>query len=798
MRQRLAVCLTLLLGSVFALPVRGEEPKLPVIVDTHVHLWDIERRDGLGWIAKDNRVLYRSFLPETFKPIAQENGVRAVVVMQAGQSLDDNQWNLEITASQKDLFRGVVGNLSKVIGTPEFVTLFEKLCKDERYVGYRLSGRYRKGLDDDLIAHLELTARRGRTVDFLVSDYTLDDVAEISRKVPKLKIILDHFGNVELNEKPLDPTWVKSLRGVAKQPNVYCKVSALYGRVKKQPAPQNLEFYRPILDLALEAFGEDRLVFGSDWPVTETTADYASVVKLMRSYFESKPKLAEKVFSGNALRFYGISLDAKPLTKKPNIVYLLADDLGYGDLGCYHSASKIATPNMDRLAKEGMRFTDAHSPSAVCTPTRYALLTGRYAWRTRLQRNVIGPFSPPLIDAKQLTVPQMLRDQGYTTACIGKWHLGWGWPKPGDDGKRDFNQRIPDGPTTRGFDFYFGTDVPNYPPYCFIENDRTVGIPSEAAPVGRDSFNIAGPMVPGWKLVEVLPGLEKRAVEYLDRAAKGDQPFFLYLPLTSPHYPVVPSADFKGKSKVGDYGDFVMQTDHLVGQILATLKRNGIEEKTLVILTSDNGPEITGEVNPGAYDRLRQFGHASMGPLRGAKRDAWEGGHRVPFLARWPGQIPPGTTSDETICHVDLMATLATLLNVKLPDDAGVDSVNILPALRGEKRPTPLREATVHHSGQGKFAIRQGDWVLIFAATGDDNRKQGEPAWFQTERGYSSHKEVGELYHLATDPTQKKNRYATEPEKVKELTGLMERYIAEGRSTPGPKQKNDVEITWKK
>ncbi len=487
---------------------------------------------------------------------------------------------------------------------------------------------------------------------------------------------------------------------------------------------------------------------------------------------------------------------AEPM--KPNIVYILADDLGYGDAGCYNPASKIPTPNIDRLAKEGVRFTDAHSPSAVCTPTRYALLTGRYAWRTRLQRNVIGPFAPPLIAEKQLTVPNLLRGQGYATACIGKWHLGWGWPKLGNGEKRDFTQPIPDGPTARGFDQYFGTDVPNYPPYCFLEKDRTVGIPSVAAPVGRDAFNIAGLMVPDWKLVEVLPGLEKRAVTHIEKAAKGDKPFFLYLPLTSPHYPVMPAAEFHGKSKAGDYGDFVVQTDHVVGQVLDALKRSGVAEKTLVIFTSDNGPEISGEVKNGAYDRLKEHGHASMATLRGTKRDAWEGGHHVPFIARWPGKIPEGTTCDETICHVDLMATLATLLGVTLPQDAGVDSVNILPALLGEKQKAPLREATVHHSGQGKFAIRRGDWVLILAPTGDDNGKRGEPPWFRNDRGYTPHTQAGELFNLATDPTQKNNLYATETAKVHELTTLLERYVTEGRSTPGPKQKNDVEILWDK
>ena len=485
---------------------------------------------------------------------------------------------------------------------------------------------------------------------------------------------------------------------------------------------------------------------------------------------------------------------AQPL--KPNIVYILADDLGYGDVGCYNPASKIPTPNIDRLAKQGMRFTDAHSPSAVCTPTRYALLTGRYAWRTRLQRNVIGPFSQPLIAENQLTVARLLRDQGYATACIGKWHLGWGWPKPGDGGKRDFTQPIPDGPTARGFDLYFGTDVPNYPPYCFLENDRTVGIPSAAAPVGRDSFNIAGPMVSDWKLVDVLPGLERRAIDYIEKTAKSDKPFFLYLPLTSPHYPVVPSAAFKGKSKAGEYGDFVVQTDHVVGEILDALKRSGVAEKTLVILTSDNGPEVASEVTPGAYDRMKEFGHASMGTLRGVKRDAWEGGHRVVFIARWPGKIEAGTRCDQTICHVDLLATLAALLDVKLPANAGVDSVSILPALLGEKREAPLREATVHHSGRGKFAIRRGDWVLIFAPTGDDNREQGEPEWFRKDRGYETHTESGELFNLATDPTQKNNVYATETAKVKELAALMERYVTHGRSTPGPRQNNDVEIIW--
>ena len=250
---------------------------------------------------------------------------------------------------------------------------------------------------------------------------------------------------------------------------------------------------------------------------------------------------------------------------------------------------------------------------------------------------------------------------------------------------------------------------------------------------------------------------------------------------------------------MGEYGDFVMQTDHVVGEVLNALKRTGVADNTLVIFTSDNGPEVTGEVDPGAYDRLKEFGHASMGTLRGAKRDAWEGGHRVPFIARWPGRIAAGSTCDEVICHVDFMATLASLFDVTLPADAGVDSINILPALLSTKQNNaPLREAVVLHSAQGKFVIRSGEWVLILGPTGDDNLNQGEPPWFQKDRGYSPHLETGELYNLKEDPSQKHNLYSREPAKVIELVALIERYVTDGRSTPGPKQANDVEINWDK
>jgi arylsulfatase A-like enzyme len=349
----------------------------------------------------------------------------------------------------------------------------------------------------------------------------------------------------------------------------------------------------------------------------------------------------------------------------------------------------------------------------------------------------------------------------------------------------DFSQPIAAGPTTRGFDYYFGTDVPNYPPFCFIENDHTVGIPSVP---NRPEFNMPGPMLPAWQWVDIMPELTRRAVKFIETSAKASprKPFFLYFPLTAPHYPVVPAVEFKGKSRAGDYGDFVVQVDWTVGQVLEAVRRAGIADNTLVIFTSDNGPEVAGEVNPGAYDRIRRYGHYSMGELRGVKRDTWEGGHRVPMLVRWPGKIKPGSQSAETMCHVDLMATVAAILGAKLPDNAGEDSYNILPVLLGQPSVGPIREATVHHSASGHFAIRKGPWVLIDYSTGDDNR---EPEWFKRERGYTAHHEPGELFDLRQDLPERRNLYAEHPETVRELKDLLEKYKREGRSTPGKPQK---------
>jgi arylsulfatase A-like enzyme len=479
-----------------------------------------------------------------------------------------------------------------------------------------------------------------------------------------------------------------------------------------------------------------------------------------------------------------------------NIVYILADDMGYGDLACQNPDSKAPTPNLDQLASEGIRFTDAHSPSAVCSPTRYGILTGRYCWRTRLKKSVLWPWDKPLIDANRLTVGKLLKAHGYDTACIGKWHLGWDWPttdgnEPVGMGKTnvadsgsnvDFKKQIANGPTSRGFDYYFGTAVPNFPPYCFIENERTVGIPAGKKP--DNMFGSPGPILDGWKLEEILPGLERKAVEYID--AKGGRvknpafrqsmgnPFFLYVPLTAPHTPIAPARRFKGKSKAGAYGDFICQVDHVVGQVIDALKCNGFERDTLVIFTSDNGsPGRDGTNMSGKTNSVRRFGHNPSYIYRGIKADAWDGGHRVPFIACWPGRIKPGSVSDETICHIDLMATCAAILGYELPSNAGEDSYNILPALTGNKLNKSIRQATVHHSGNGMFAIRQGKWKLILG--------RGSGGW--SGRGRPEDPPI-QLYDMSVDVSERTNLCNKYPEIVENLTKLLQKYKIQGYSRP--------------
>jgi arylsulfatase A len=455
---------------------------------------------------------------------------------------------------------------------------------------------------------------------------------------------------------------------------------------------------------------------------------------------------------------------------RPNIVYVLADDFGYGDARCFNPDSKIPTPHIDRLAAEGMKFTDAHSGSSVCSPTRYGILTGRYAWRTKLRRGVLVPYDPPLIAADRLTVPGFLKQHGYHTGCVGKWHLGWEWPLK--DGQPAFDGPVPGGPCGRGFDYYFGPDVPNHPPYIFRENDRFLGVPS-ALKETRDLNGRPGPMLPGWKFDAILPALAEKSAAYIDARAKDKQPFFLYVPLTSPHEPVAPSAAFRGKSGISDLADFLMETDWVLGEVLAALDRNKLVENTLVFFTCDNGhATYTG------LPALERAGHKVSGPLKGYKTNIWEGGHRVPFVARWPGQIKPAASCTQTICHTNLLATCAEVLGAKLPENAGEDSFSILPLLRGAEGERPATPAVVHQAADGTLAIRQGKWKLVM-----------RPA-VAMAKGASA----DQLYDLEADLAETRNVAADNSVVVRQLTELLQKYIDNGRSAPGPAQKNDVPV----
>lgn len=467
---------------------------------------------------------------------------------------------------------------------------------------------------------------------------------------------------------------------------------------------------------------------------------------------------------------------------RPNIVIILADDLGYGDLRSFNQDSKIPTPNLDQLAREGIRLTDAHSPSSVCTPTRYGILTGRYPWRSRLKSGVLPPFGAPLLEDGRLTLAEMLRKRGYATAAIGKWHLGWDWPtrqgeKPGvtPEGLSnvDYTRPLANGPVARGFDYYYGVDLPNFPPYVFIENDRALGIPTEPIPSGNPNINRKGPMVKDWDPVAILPRLEERALRYIASRAGNEQPFFLYFPLTSPHYPVVPTAEFRGKSGAGDYGDFVMQTDATVGAVMEALRKHGLAKNTLIVFTSDNGPEVASEVAIGAYDRIQRYGHVSMDRWRGVKRDSREGGHRVPFVARWPGRIPAGSVSAALFGQVDLMATIARLVGYRLPTGAAPDSIDQLAVLLGKEPKRSPRTELVYHQSNGHLALRLGDWVFVDSPTCGDGNK--EPEWFRSQRKADECRAPGALYDLRTDPGQRQNVYDLHPDKVREFRARLDR-----------------------
>lgn len=491
----------------------------------------------------------------------------------------------------------------------------------------------------------------------------------------------------------------------------------------------------------------------------------------------------------------------------PHIVVILADDLGYGDLRCNNpTQGKISTPQLDRLAAEGMRFTDAHSSSGVCSPSRYTLLTGRYHWRTRLQAGIVNYLDPPLIGPSRWTLGTLCQSQGYRTACIGKWHLGWDWQISKEDRalfapprnpppsitpdhlaawNACFSKPIGGGPTTRGFDVYFGTDVPNWPPYTFIDQDRTVGIPNTFLPADqlRDHLaSLPGPAREDWQLNQVLPTITERACQFVETEVAAGNRFLLYFSLTSPHTPLAVNEAWQGRSGLGSrVADLVMETDDAVGSLLATLEDLGISDQTLVIFTSDNGfaPYV------GAR-HLEQQGHMPSGPLRGYKGDAWEGGHRVPFLVRWPGHVAAGTTCEALVHHADVMATIAELIDVVLPDDAGEDSFSLVPLFQD---PTgQIRRQSVSQGQRGLFSIRDGTWKLLLGSGGGG-------AWseFSAEPRTDA---PGQLYDLANDLGETRNLFDQYPERVDRLKAELETIVENGRSRPGPRQPNAVPVRW--
>jgi arylsulfatase A-like enzyme len=488
---------------------------------------------------------------------------------------------------------------------------------------------------------------------------------------------------------------------------------------------------------------------------------------------------------------------------KPNIIYVLADDLGYGDISILNENGKIRTPNIDRIGNEGITFTDAHTSASVCSPTRYGIITGRYNWRSRLKESVLNGYSKALIPKTRTTVASMLQTQGYNTAFIGKWHLGWDWALKDstniNENNRysnnpkdiDFSKPIKNGPEDLGFEYSYGhCSSLDMAPYVYVENSMPTEVPlTTSVDKGEYSWWREGPTASDFIHEDVTPNFFRKSFEYIKEKSKEKNPFFLYLALPSPHTPILPTKEWQEKSGLNPYGDFIMMIDDYMGQLEKVIKEAGIEKNTLVIFTSDNG--CAPSVN---FELLEKKGHHPSYIYRGHKADIFEGGHRVPFFVKWPGKIKQGIVSNEVICTTDLMATCADIVGYSLSDDEGEDSYSLLPLFEQDKLDKPFREATVHHSINGSFAIRKGDWKLIMCP--------GSGGWSFPRPGKDQ--EVIEtlppiqLYNLKTDPGESLNLQAENVEVSEELKSLLIKYISNGRSTPGAPQKNDsIDFEWK-
>ena len=513
-----------------------------------------------------------------------------------------------------------------------------------------------------------------------------------------------------------------------------------------------------------------------------------------------------------------VSLMPKKEQKNPNIVIIYTDDQGYGDVSALNPNSKFQTPNIDKLANEGLVFTDGHSSDGVCTPSRYSLLTGRYSWRTSLKKGVLDADGPCLIEKGRMTIASMLKQNDYNTAMVGKWHLQMDFA--GEKGKdRDWSQPFTDGPIEKGFDYFFGIPASmNFGVLTYLENDRVLDPPTfwtkkkkntnpstYQGNINPADYRMTPPFFEergeggGW--IEAAPSFNDelvleifaaKAVEYINKMAdeaKNGNPFFLYMPLTSPHLPHCTHPDFQGRTNCGNYGDFMEETDFRVGQVLSALEENGLTENTLVIFSSDNGAETNY-----VYQR-ETYGHYSSLNFKGGKRDIYEGGHRVPFLMRWPKVIEAGRKADIPVCQSDYYATISEIVGAEIPDNAAEDSYSLLPVLKGEKYDENLRGPVIHHSASGHFAIREGKWKLnMLRGSGGSF----QPNFIEPKEGEALY----ELYNMEKDPEETTNLNFEHPEIVEELTKQITTIVESGRSTPGEPQdyinENWPQITWLK
>ncbi|MEN8661157.1 MAG: sulfatase family protein [Lentimonas sp.] len=477
-----------------------------------------------------------------------------------------------------------------------------------------------------------------------------------------------------------------------------------------------------------------------------------------------------------SLRSTRLAKDSTRAQTPPNIVFIFADDMGYGDVQVFNpERGKIATPHMDALAREGMIFTDAHTSSSVCTPSRYSLLTGRYNWRTTRQVSVTGGFSKPLIPISRMTVASLLKAQGYNTAMIGKWHLGMNMPEGDGMNNIDWKGTVTGGPYDLGFDYFFGISASlDMAPYIYLEDDGFVGECTTTK-----AFHRKGPAHADFEAIDVLDDLAEKAVGYIQKQ-DASTPFFSYIALPSPHTPIVPTPEWQGKSGLGLYGDFQMQTDAFVGQIVEAINAAGLRENTLIIVSSDNGCSKQAD-----FPALNAQGHYPSAQFRGSKADLWDGGHRVPFIVHWPASIKSGTQSDQLICMTDFIATCAELSGAELPADAGEDSVSFLPALKGQTIES-TRAGVIHHSISGHFAYRLGKYKLMLA--------KGSGGWTSPkEKEMPKGSPKAQLYDLEKDPGETTNLYESHPEVAARLLAQLESDVARGRSTAGEEAKNDIE-----